>query len=61
MMLAELGPLLGANVGTLTAIDVASHQGWFSIELARRCRSVIGLEYQSRHVGSATLMAECLA
>jgi tRNA (mo5U34)-methyltransferase len=60
MMLAELGPLLGANVGTLTAIDVASHQGWFSIELARRCRSVIGLEYQSRHVGSATLMAECL-
>jgi tRNA (mo5U34)-methyltransferase len=60
MMLTELGPLLDANPGTLTAIDIASHQGWFSIELARRCRSVLGLENQARHVESARLVAECL-
>jgi ubiquinone/menaquinone biosynthesis C-methylase UbiE len=60
MMLAELGPLFDADPGTLTAIDVASHQGWFSFELARHCRSVTGLEYQARHVESATVMAECL-
>ena len=60
MMLTEIGPLLDAKPGRLTAIDVACHQGWFSIELARYCRSVIGLEYQTRHVDSARLMAECL-
>ncbi|MGH6681619.1 MAG: class I SAM-dependent methyltransferase [Bradyrhizobium sp.] len=60
MMLAAIAPLLAAKGGELTAIDVASHQGWFSIELARHCRSVLGLEYQARHVGSARLMAKCL-
>jgi tRNA (mo5U34)-methyltransferase len=60
MMLAEIGPLVDANPAALTAIDMASHQGWFSIELARHCRSVTGLEYQTRHVDSATLIAECL-
>jgi hypothetical protein len=37
MMMAELAPLFAANPGSLTAIDVASHQGWFSLELASRC------------------------
>lgn len=60
MMQAELAPLFEASPNSLTAIDVASHQGWFSLELARQCKSVLGLEYQARHVESATLMAKCL-
>ena len=60
MMLAELRPLLEAYAGQLTAIDVASHQGWFSVQLAPHCRSVLGLEYQRRHVESAQLIARCL-
>lgn len=60
MMLTELAPLFEAHGSALTAIDVASHQGWFSFELAKHCASVKGIEYQKRHVESATKMAECL-
>ena len=60
MMLAELAPLFAAHPGALTAVDVASHQGYFSVELARHCRSVRGLEYQARHVESARLIAATL-
>ena len=60
MMLAELQPLFENNLDGLTAIDVASHQGYFSIELARHCKDVLGLEYQERHVKSARLIAETL-
>jgi len=60
MMLAELEPLFDAHPNQLTAIDVASHQGYFSLELARRCKSVRGLEYQKRHVESAALIASTL-
>lgn len=60
MMLAELAPLLAICPRDLTAIDVASHQGWFSLELAKQCKSVLGIEYQARHVESARLMTSCL-
>jgi precorrin-6B methylase 2 len=60
MMNAELAPLFAEHGKTLTAIDVASHQGWFSLELAKNCASVKGIEYQARHVDSATRMAKCL-
>src|ERR1700682_5243842 len=60
MMLAELQPLFKEYPGALTAIDVASHQGWFSLELAKLCKSVLGIEYQARHVESARLIAKCL-
>ena len=60
MMLSAMAPLLEAHPGELTAIDVASHQGWFSVELARRCKSVLGIEYQDRHVQSARLISQCL-
>ncbi|KYK44709.1 hypothetical protein A1D31_36155 [Bradyrhizobium liaoningense] len=60
MMLAELEPLFTKYLTSLSAIDVASHQGWFSLELAKHCKSVLGIEYQARHVESAKLMAECL-
>ena len=60
MMLVELAPLFAAHPGALTALDIASHQGYFSIELAKHCRSVRGLEIQGRHVESARLIAEAL-
>ena len=60
MMLAELAPLLAQAPNALTAIDVASHQGWFSFALAKLCRQVRGIEYQARHVASSRLMAQCL-
>ena len=60
MMLAELAPLFAEHPMRLTAIDVASHQGYFSFELAKHCKSVRGLEFQARHVDSARLMAETL-
>lgn len=60
MMLAELAPLFERYGASLTAIDIASHQGWFSLELAGKCAWVKGIEYQERHVDSATRMAHCL-
>jgi hypothetical protein len=59
MMLQALQPVFAA-AGDLTAIDFASHQGFFSFELARRCHQVLGLEYQQRHVDSANLMKDVL-
>ena len=49
-----------ASGGRLAAIDLASHQGYFSLELARRCASVRGLEYQARHVESARLISAAM-
>ena len=60
MMHAALADLYAECGPELTAIDFASHQGYFSFELARRCRSVLGLEYQARHVESANLMRDLL-
>jgi hypothetical protein len=55
MMMAALAPWL-ENADSLTAIDFSSHQGFFSINLARHCRHVLGLEYQQRHVEAANLI-----
>jgi hypothetical protein len=55
MMTAALAPYF-ARSRELTAIDFASHQGFFSFELARQCRHVLGLEYQQRHVDAANLI-----
>lgn len=50
MMRSALAPILNAEPGALTAIDLSSHQGYFSLELARGCRHVLGFEIQERHV-----------
>ena len=60
MMRAALAPILDAAPNTLTALDLSSHQGYFSLALARECRHVVGLEIQERHVESASLMARVL-
>jgi hypothetical protein len=62
MMMQALQPdFEAAGEGALTAIDFSSHQGFFSLKLAERCRSVLGLEYQQRHVDSARLIARTLS
>jgi tRNA (mo5U34)-methyltransferase len=60
MMLDALKPDF-ATSSDLTAIDFSSHQGFFSIALAKHCKSVLGLEYQQRHVESAGLISDALA
>lgn len=55
MMTAALSPWF-ARSRELTAVDFASHQGFFSINLARQCRHVLGLEYQQRHVDAANMI-----
>ena len=58
MMLSALEPLFTTHGRALTAIDIASHQGYFSVQLAKHCRQVLGLEYQARHVAAANLIKE---
>ncbi len=60
MMLAALQPDFQSSGDNLTAIDFSSHQGFFSLALAKRCKSVLGLEYQRRHVESAKLIRDAL-
>lgn len=61
MMMGALSEdFVAAGEGALTAIDFSSHQGFFALELAARCRSVLGLEYQERHVESSRLIARAL-
>jgi tRNA (mo5U34)-methyltransferase len=60
MMFAALEPDFKASDDNLTAIDFSSHQGFFSLALAKRCKSVLGLEYQRRHVESAKLIRDAL-
>ena len=61
MMKSVLSPLLADQPG-LSALDLASHQGWFSLQAAAMgCASVTGLEPRARHVEDARLMAEACA
>jgi tRNA (mo5U34)-methyltransferase len=48
------------NPGGMTAIDFASHEGFFSIELAKRFRSVRGYEVRSESLAAARLMTDVL-
>jgi tRNA (mo5U34)-methyltransferase len=60
MMLDALAPDFAAS-RDLTAIDFSSHQGFFSLALAEHCKSVLGLEYQQRHIDSARLIAKTMS
>ena len=52
-----LKPLLADHPG-LAALDLASHQGWFSLKAAAMgCACVTGLEPREQHVEDARLMA----
>ena len=63
--LALLDQALDASVGRdcagLTAVDLACHQGWFAMQLARRnFRSILGVDARDEHLADARLMAEVL-
>jgi ubiquinone/menaquinone biosynthesis C-methylase UbiE len=48
------------NPAGSTAIDFASHEGYYSIELAKQFSFVRGFEYRADHVGAARLIADVL-
>lgn len=49
-----------ADPGGMTAIDFASHEGFFSIELAKRFRSVRGYEVRPESIAAARLITDVL-
>ncbi|HET7730258.1 MAG TPA: class I SAM-dependent methyltransferase [Usitatibacter sp.] len=64
--LALLEQALDASVGRdcspLTALDLACHQGWFALHLAKRgFRSILGVDARDEHLADARLMAEVLS
>lgn len=52
---------LGEDYSRLTAADLACHQGWFSLHLARRgFREVLGVDAREAHLDDMRLMAKVL-
>lgn len=59
MMRKVLEPVLARE--SLSALDLASHQGWFSMHLAQLgCSQVTGLEPREGHVADSRLMMRAL-
>jgi tRNA (mo5U34)-methyltransferase len=56
MMWQAVEAAFGEDIAEITAIDTASHEGFFSMHLAQRCASVRGLEVNPTHVAAAALM-----
>jgi tRNA (mo5U34)-methyltransferase len=48
------------NAAELTAIDFASHEGYFALELARHFRTVLGLEFRNESIEASRLMTDLL-
>lgn len=55
-LLKTAAPFLPSPVGELTVLDVGSGYGGKSLELARRCRRVVGLECSSERLAIARTM-----
>jgi tRNA (mo5U34)-methyltransferase len=52
---------LGRDCAALTAVDLACHQGWFAMHLAKRnFRSILGVDARDEHLADARLMAGVL-
>jgi tRNA (mo5U34)-methyltransferase len=61
MIDAVLDQTVGPHAAGLTAVDLACHQGWFSINLARRGFSeVLAVDGRESHLEDTRLMAELL-
>jgi SAM-dependent methyltransferase len=59
MLASVLSPLLEKM--PLTALDIASHQGWYSVQMAELgCQSVRGIEPRSQHIEDAQLITRVL-
>jgi len=61
-MLEEvLDRALGRSAAGLTALDLACHQGWFALHLARRgFDSILAVDARPEHLADAQLMADVL-
>jgi SAM-dependent methyltransferase len=61
MMDAALAPVFPQGLGRRTAADLACHQGFFSVELARRgCAPVTAIDARAEHVADCNLVARAL-
>lgn len=61
LMEQALDAAVGRDCSGLSALDLACHQGWFSMHLARRgFRSILGVDGRDEHLADARLMAEVL-
>jgi tRNA (mo5U34)-methyltransferase len=61
MLDAALADAFGADRSTLSAIDLACHQGWFSAHLAQAgFGSVTGLDARAEHIEDASLIRDAL-
>ena len=59
LMQAALDAAVGPDCSALTAVDLACHQGWFALHLARRrFREIVGVDAREEHLADARLMAE---
>lgn len=53
-----LGRALGADRSGLSALDLASHQGWFALQMARSgFGRVLGIDARASHVADSELIA----
>src|SRR5258705_10259692 len=61
MMEKVLDAAVGRDCSALTAVDLACHQGWFAMHLARRnFRSILAVDARPEHLADAQLMADVL-
>jgi tRNA (mo5U34)-methyltransferase len=57
MMDSILNPRFEGRWGEIKAVDIASHEGFFSCHLAKKGTNVLGLEAREEHVDDANEMA----
>ena len=61
MMEQALDRAVGADASALTAVDLACHQGWFALHLARRrFKAITAVDARPEHLADTQLMAEVL-
>lgn len=61
LMEQALDSAVGRDCSQLTALDLACHQGWFSMHLAKRnFRAILGVDGREEHLADARMMAEVL-
>jgi tRNA (mo5U34)-methyltransferase len=58
LMEAALDTAVGRDCSSLSAVDLACHQGWFALHLARRnFREIVAVDARDEHLADARLMA----
>ncbi len=61
MLKAALGAEYGDSIADQSVIDIACHQGWFSVQLAQMgARDVLAVDARDEHVADATLIRDAL-